>query len=187
MRVSRASRAGAYVALVTLTLAGCHDSLLSGTTGTGPTANPGPAAYGARTPAASTRPSAPSAHVAAPAAGSIEGTPPPATAREIPIFRDDAARSGRGEIDLRVENLWVEEDITYARVSVRNTSPYELEEITIKCKAFGQGLVNLDFAEQTLLTREEERMLPGFHTTMKIRLQRGGFAVREITCSARGW
>ncbi|MGH7860486.1 MAG: hypothetical protein ACREQY_24410, partial [Candidatus Binatia bacterium] len=108
-------------------------------------------------------------------------------ATEHRLLRNESAKSGRQEHDLRVDRRWQEQGFTYATLSVRNTSPYELEEITIQCTAVGRGHVNLNFREQTLLTRKDGPMGPGFAKTLKIRLERGGFSVREMTCTARGW
>ena len=113
-------------------------------------------------------------------------SPAPAGAVEQPIFRAEGEKVGN-DIDLRIERLWLENGFTFAQLDVRNTSPYELEEITIKCTAFSDGYVNLDFREQTLLTRADGRMLPGFSKSLRIRFERGGFELREMSCTAKGW
>lgn len=112
--------------------------------------------------------------------------PPTPAVIERPIYRAEGEKVGN-DIDLRIERVWLENGFTFADLRVRNTSPYELEEITIKCTAFGKGHVNLDFREQTLLTRADGRMLPGFDKSLKIRLERAGFDVREMSCNAKGW
>ena len=159
-------------------LSACHKTLPTSAAGTTP--------YGGGTPYGAAPPASPPVpqYAMPPPTGSI--VPPPAL-QEKRIYREEGDKSGRGDIDLRIERLWIENGFTYATVSVQNTSPYELEEITIKCTAFGRGAVNLDFREQTLLTRQDGRMMPGFQKTMKVRMARGGFSIREMSCSARGW
>lgn len=110
----------------------------------------------------------------------------PAT-REMRVLRNDEDKSRRGDLDLKINRLWMENGYTYASLTVTNTSGFELEEVTIKCTAFGAGHVNLDFREQTLLTSQDGPMRVGFTKTMKIRLERGGFEVRSMSCHARGW
>jgi hypothetical protein len=61
-----------------------------------------------------------------------------------------------------------------------------LKEVSIKCRAIGAGHVNIDYKEQPLLTPADGPMPPGLTKSMKIRLERGEFAVKEMQCLAHG-
>ncbi len=108
-------------------------------------------------------------------------------AEEKHLLHSDADKSRTGELGLRIDRIWSESGVHHAEVTVRNTSTFELDEITIKCTAFGPGHINLSFHEQTLVSGKNGPITPGFTKTMDLDLATRGFEIRSMSCVARGW
>lgn len=107
--------------------------------------------------------------------------------QEKRLLHSDADKSRTGELGLRIERIWSANGIHHAEVTVQNTSGFELDEITIKCTAFGPGRINLSFREQTLVRAKNGPIHPGFTKTMELDLASRGFEIRSMSCVARGW
>jgi hypothetical protein len=106
---------------------------------------------------------------------------------EKKLTHNEEDKSRTRELGLNVDRIWSESGMNWAQVTVKNTSVYALDEITIKCTAFGAAHINLSFHEQTLVSKKNGPIVPGFSKTMDLQLGGRGFEIRSMSCVARGW
>ncbi|MGH7820812.1 MAG: hypothetical protein ACREQ9_13670 [Candidatus Binatia bacterium] len=107
--------------------------------------------------------------------------------RERRFWRD--AEAGRRALDLevKIDRIWSQGPETLTRLTLKNTSEYDLDEIDVHCRAVTQEGRELGFQEQSLRTTESEPIRPGYTKEIELTLDRTGAKIGSVSCNARGF
>lgn len=121
-----------------------------------------------------------------PLPGSSAATPGPGGVLERRILRAEGEKRGT-DLAVKVERIWSEGADTYASLTVRNTSPWEIDEIDVNCTALGPNEKELSVQQRKLAATEKDPIRPGYSTTLRLVLDSAGSQIRALSCSARGF
>jgi hypothetical protein len=106
-----------------------------------------------------------------------------ATDREIPLPGRGSDRSA-GPLGLKVERLWTSGGLTYAALSLHNTTNESLVKIDVACEFSGRGMETSAGARQTVLSPSENPMLPGTVRNATVLVGKSETVLQPVACEA---
>jgi hypothetical protein len=100
----------------------------------------------------------------------------------LPVRRSDWSA---GPLGIRVERLWSAGGMTYAAVSVRNTTSESLVKIDVSCQFAEAGADTVAPASRTILSPGEKPMPPGMIRNATVMVGKTETGFQPVSCDAR--
>lgn len=104
---------------------------------------------------------------------------------DMPFRRGGEPRAA--DLSVEVKRIWKEAGATFASVTVRNISAYDLDEIDLTCAAVDAEGKQLGFHQETLRGSDADPLKPGAARTVKLQVDGDGKSLRSLSCTADGF
>jgi hypothetical protein len=107
--------------------------------------------------------------------------------QERRIWRKHPEGKPARDLEVKIGRIWSEGKVTLARVIIRNSSSYDLDEINLRCQALTGDGRELGFQEQSFRTTESVPIRAGYTKEIDVTIDRSGAKVGSMSCNARGF